>query len=88
MRFTAMSLCLWLLCTGRTWAWDTYGGEGGQQFAPFEQINPGNLEQLAVAWHFRTGDLNAGFTRKRHSMQTHPLYWNGLLFVSTSANGL
>lgn len=86
MRFTAMSLCLWLLCAGRIWAWDTYGGEGGQQFAPFDQINPDNLEQLEVAWHFRTGDLNEGFTRKRHSMQTHPLYWNGLLFVSTSAN--
>ena len=86
MRLTVMSLCLWMLCTGQIWAWDTYGGEGGQQFAPFDQINPGNLEQLEVAWHFRTGDLNEGFRRKRHSMQTNPLYWNGLLFVSTSAN--
>jgi quinoprotein glucose dehydrogenase len=63
-----------------------YGGEGGRQFSPLSQINADNLDQLQLAWRFRTGDLNQGFAHKRHSMQAQPVYWNGLLYLSTSAN--
>lgn len=38
--------------------WHAYGRTGhGQRFAPIDQINPGNVHQLEVAWHYRTGDL-------------------------------
>ncbi|MFV2089801.1 MAG: pyrroloquinoline quinone-dependent dehydrogenase, partial [Pseudomonadales bacterium] len=66
--------------------WDRYGGDGGQQFTPLDQINPDNLDRLQEAWVFRTGDLNETFARKAYSFQTNPIFWNGLLFISTSAN--
>ncbi len=66
--------------------WDSYGGPGGQQYTELDQINAGNLDRLERAWEFRTGDLNQGFARKGHSFQTNPIFWNGALFLSTSAN--
>lgn len=66
--------------------WESYGGEGGSQYTPLDQIHPGNLDQVVEAWTFRTGDLNQGFEHKGHSFQTNPIFWNGLLFFSTSAN--
>ncbi|MCI5107899.1 MAG: pyrroloquinoline quinone-dependent dehydrogenase [Pseudomonadales bacterium] len=64
----------------------SYGGVDGRQFSPLRQIRPDNLDQLELAWRFQTGDLGQGFARKRHSMQAQPVYWNGLLFISTSSN--
>ncbi len=66
--------------------WESYGGPGGRQFTPLDQITADNVESLALAWRFRTGDLNQGFARKRHSMQTNPIVWNGIMYVSTSSN--
>jgi quinoprotein glucose dehydrogenase len=65
---------------------ESYGGPGGRQFSALTQITRSNVSQLEVAWIARTGDLNQGFTRKRHSHQTHPVVWNDFMFVSTSAN--
>jgi quinoprotein glucose dehydrogenase len=81
-----LSLLLSLVPSGQSWAWDGYGGEGGKQYAPYDQIRPDNVDQLQVAWRFQTGDLNQGFAHKRHSMQANPVYWNGMLYVSTAAN--
>lgn len=66
--------------------WDRYGGHGGQQFTPLEQINGENVDLLTEAWRFRTGDLNQDFRRKSFSFQANPIFWNGMLFISTSAN--
>ncbi|MDP1932043.1 MAG: pyrroloquinoline quinone-dependent dehydrogenase [Gammaproteobacteria bacterium] len=66
--------------------WNQYGGEGGQQFTPLDQINRRNLERLVPAWTYRSGDLNQGFIQKNHSFQTNPIFWNDTLFISTSAN--
>lgn len=66
--------------------WASYGGEGGRQFTPLDQINPGNLDHLTEAWVFRTGDLNQDFSRKAYSFQANPIFWRGMLFISTSAN--
>ena len=66
--------------------WSSYGGDGGRQFTPLAQISASNLEQLEVAWTMRTGDLNQGFAHKGHSFQTNPIYWDGVLYLSTSAN--
>ncbi len=65
---------------------ESYGGHGGTQFTELAQITPRNVDAVEVAWSFRTGDLTEGFTRKRHSMQTHPIFWDGKLYVSTSSN--
>jgi len=38
--------------------WQHYGGDaGGQKFSPLSQINAGNVGELAVAWQYRTGEL-------------------------------
>jgi len=38
--------------------WHAYGRTGaGQRYSPLDRITPQNVEQLEVAWHFRTGDL-------------------------------
>tara|TARA_R110002073_G_scaffold3808_14_gene25441 strand:+ start:2059 stop:4029 length:1971 start_codon:yes stop_codon:yes gene_type:complete len=37
--------------------WPFYGGDaGGQRFSPLLEITPENVDQLAVAWEYRTGD--------------------------------
>lgn len=38
--------------------WHAYGRTAwGQRFSPLAQITPANVEQLQVAWHYRTGDV-------------------------------
>lgn len=38
--------------------WSHYGRSGeGRRFAPFDQINTKNVNDLEVAWKFRTGDI-------------------------------
>lgn len=66
--------------------WTAYGGPGGRQFTDLDQVTSENVQSLELAWRFRTGDLNEGFARKRHSMQANPIVWNGIMYVSTSAN--
>ncbi|MFK7914154.1 MAG: pyrroloquinoline quinone-dependent dehydrogenase [Pseudomonadales bacterium] len=64
-----------------------YGGDaGGSQFTPLKQIDRGNVQDLSPAWTARSGDLGADFQRKGHSFQSHPLYWQGLVYYSTSSN--
>lgn len=66
--------------------WSQYGGDGGQQYTSLARIGPGNLDRLEPAWTYRSGDLNQGFSHKNHSFQANPVFWQGLLFISTSAN--
>ncbi len=38
--------------------WEYYGGDaGGNRYSKLDQINPGNVTQLSVAWMYQTGDL-------------------------------
>lgn len=66
--------------------WDQYGGPGGQQYTPLTEITRDNLDQLTLAWTYRTGDLNQAFAHKGHSFQSNPILWQRTLFVTTSAN--
>lgn len=60
--------------------------DDGSQYAPFDQINRGNLDRLDLVFSYHTGDLGQGFEAKGHSFQATPVYWNGSLFISTSSN--
>ena len=66
--------------------WDQYGGPGGQQYSPLDQINSENVVNLEQTWVYRTGDLNQGFRYKQHSLQTNPVIWNDTLYFSTGSN--
>ena len=47
-----------LVAPGHAQQWQHYGGDaGGQKFSTLQQINTGNVGQLAVAWQYRTGEL-------------------------------
>ena len=42
-------------------SWKYYGGDAGnQRFAAFDQINTSNIDQLEVAWTYRTGAQTGG----------------------------
>lgn len=42
-------------------SWKYYGRDGNSnRFAPFDQINPGNVNQLEVAWTYHTGAQTGG----------------------------
>jgi quinoprotein glucose dehydrogenase len=37
--------------------WTAYGRDaGGERYSPLDDIRPGNVTSLEVAWTFRTGD--------------------------------
>lgn len=85
--FVYVLTVLWLVMPWKAIAdWSQYGGEGGQQYTPLTQIHRDNVDELELAWTFRTGDMNQDFDHKGHSFQANPILWNGTLYISTSAN--
>jgi quinoprotein glucose dehydrogenase len=59
----------------RTWAGDL----GATRYAPLDQINAANFNQLEEAWRFRTESLGA---RPDFNLQTTPLMVNGVLYFT------
>ena len=68
--------------------WGYYGGDAfGQRFSSLDQINRGNVAQLAVAWTYRTGELGAGLARASHlTFEATPVLAFGLLYLETGTN--
>ncbi|MFT5012913.1 MAG: quinoprotein glucose dehydrogenase [Patiriisocius sp.] len=74
---------------GFTWILTIFlmsSGSYGDQHTDLNQITPANVGELKQAFVLRTGDLNKGFRSKGFSLQATPVYWDGLLVVSTSSN--
>jgi quinoprotein glucose dehydrogenase len=62
----------------RSGEWRTYGGDlGSTRYAPLEQINRDNFNQLQVAWRFKTDNLGP---RAEFNLQSTPLMVNGVLY--------
>ncbi|GAB4018675.1 glucose/quinate/shikimate family membrane-bound PQQ-dependent dehydrogenase [Spirosoma migulaei] len=56
------------------------------RFSPLTQINVGNVKQLAVAWTFRTGELEhykGTSAEEKAAFEATPIMINGTLFFST-----
>ena len=85
LKTTFLSICT-ILIGSSAHGWERYGGDGARQFTELDQINHENIDRLGEAWVFRTGDLNQDFARKGHSFQATPIFWNDMLYISTSAN--
>ncbi|MFL6618757.1 MAG: PQQ-binding-like beta-propeller repeat protein, partial [Povalibacter sp.] len=68
--------------------WSAYGGDpGGNRFSEATQINRANVDQLQIAWTYRTGELGAGFARlDKMSFEATPILASGSLFLSTPTN--
>ena len=60
--------------------------EDGSQYSELGKITPANVVDLTLAFEFHTGDLGDGFEDKGHSFQATPVYWRGVLIISTSSN--
>ncbi|HET7649537.1 MAG TPA: hypothetical protein VFL15_02415, partial [Gammaproteobacteria bacterium] len=62
----AMVTAVALAATGTAGAvdagsWSAYGGDAaGTRYSPLTQITPANVQDLRVAWIFRTGELGRG----------------------------
>lgn len=61
--------------------WIAIGGDRGAiRHSRLDQINRGNVDQLKLAWEFKTGDLAAGRAR---IMECTPLMIDGLVYITT-----
>jgi quinoprotein glucose dehydrogenase len=63
--------------------WAAYGRtQAGDRFSPASQIDRNNVKSLAVAWTYRTGEIDAK-TRRPAKLEATPLMVDGLLYLST-----
>jgi len=64
-----------------------YGGDaGGTRYSALAQINAGNVEDLRLAWEFRTGELGDGVKDwSRSAFEATPILYDGSLYFTTSA---
>ncbi|MEP7143850.1 MAG: PQQ-binding-like beta-propeller repeat protein [Ferruginibacter sp.] len=66
--------------------WGTYAGsKDGIRYSSNEQINPGNVSQLEIAWTYSSGD---GDTADHSQNQCNPIIINGILYGTTPQSKL
>lgn len=65
--------------------WQYYGGDaGGTRHADSRQITAANVDQLEIAWTFRSGELGVGFARAdKLSFEATPILIDDTLYLST-----
>ncbi len=64
--------------------WHAYGRTGwGQRYSPLDQITPGNVDQLQVAWHYHTGDTAQPGDPTETTFEVTPLKIGELLYLCT-----
>ncbi len=67
----------------RNGEWRTYGGDlGNTRYAPLDQINRDNFNDLEVAWRFKTDNLGP---RPEYNFQSTPLMVNGKLYSTAGS---
>jgi quinoprotein glucose dehydrogenase len=60
--------------------WPAHGGDSGHtQYSSLDQITPANVQQLRVAWTYRTGDARA----ERSEIQCNPIVVHGVLYATS-----
>ncbi|MCY1263167.1 Quinoprotein glucose dehydrogenase [compost metagenome] len=64
--------------------WPHYGRTAyGDRYSPLAQITPENVDQLELAWSFRTGDLPGPDDPQETTAENTPIKANGMLYVCT-----
>lgn len=65
--------------------WPVYGRDHlGSRYLPVSYINRENVENLQIAWMYKTGELEPEFaTDKPTSFQATPIIADGILYLST-----
>jgi quinoprotein glucose dehydrogenase len=60
--------------------WSAYGGnKAGNRYSPLQQINAGNVAQLAVAWTYDAA-RDADSNDRKHEIQCQPIVVDGVLY--------
>jgi quinoprotein glucose dehydrogenase len=85
--WVVVAMCSTIAADGQTGAvngeWRTYGGDlASTRYAPLDQINAANFNQLEVAFRFRTESLGP---RPEFNFQTTPLMANGVLYLTAGS---
>ena len=67
--------------------WPAYGGDAsGKRYSNLQQVNDKNVKKLAVAWTFRTGELETyggTIATEKAAFETTPVMVNGVLYFTT-----
>jgi quinohemoprotein ethanol dehydrogenase len=64
--------------------WPTNGGDWyNRRYSPLEEINRDNVENLKGVWRTR---LNGSGVEPKYSAEAQPIYFEGVLYVSSGAN--
>jgi quinoprotein glucose dehydrogenase len=65
--------------------WSAYGRTGaGDRHSPLTQITPANVDRLAVAWRYHTGETEAGREGRRPArLSVTPIAVDGVLYLIT-----
>ncbi|HEU0124624.1 MAG TPA: pyrroloquinoline quinone-dependent dehydrogenase [Bryobacteraceae bacterium] len=70
--------------TKREREWNHYGGDAGaSRYSPCDQIKPGNVAKLKVAWTHKTGDASA---RPATVIECTPIVVDGVMYLTTARN--
>ena len=67
--------------------WRHHGGDhSSSKYAPFNQINSGNFDQLEVAWRWQSADLRVPPDQlyPTGDYRATPLYVNGVIYTTTN----
>lgn len=69
----------------RTAGWAHYGGDaGGTRYSPLKEIDRSNVDELEIAWTYRTGDVSVGDDLGRKSaFEATPILFEGTLYLPT-----
>ena len=91
IRLVAMSLAAVTTANAQTpdaSDWGFYGGDAfGQHFSSLDQIKRDNVNELTVAWTYRTGELGDGFARNsKLTFEATPVLAFGYLYLETATN--
>ena len=89
-------LCLTCLVTAAASAaapeagWPAYGGDaGGTRYSPLSQITAANVDELRVAWIFRTGELGKDVKDwGRSAFEATPILHDGVLYFTTPSTNV
>ena len=64
--------------------WHAYGRTpAGRRYSPLDQITPGNIDRLKVAWTYRTGDVRGPDDPGEATYEVTPLMIDGTVFICT-----